>query len=65
MGTSMVGENGVCGEYEDDLELNPVLRFAEARERTNVAGCRSWGVTAEAVEEEEEEAELESWGGEG
>lgn len=65
MGTSMVGENGVWGEYEDALELNPAYRSTVARERINLAEHSSGGVAAEEVEEEEEETELDSCGGEG
>ena len=66
MGTSIVGENGVWGECEEALESNPARRFVQARERTSVAEYRSWRVTVEVVvDEEEEEAELESCGGEG
>ena len=61
MGTSMVGENKE--EYVCDLALNPVYRLAEARERSNLTGRRSGGVTVEVVEDEEQ-TELESGGGE-
>jgi len=61
MGTSIVGEKG---EYEDDLELNPALRSTAARERTNLVERSSGGVMMDEVEDEEE-AELESCGGEG
>lgn len=65
MGTSMVGENGVWGEYEDDRELSPARRSAVARERTSLAEDSSGGVTIEEVEGVVDEAELESGGGEG
>ena len=66
MGTSIVGENGDGGELEGDLRLNPARRFTVARERTSLTGLFSEGVMAEEVDEEdEEEAELESGGGEG
>lgn len=61
MGTSMVGENG---EYELDLESNPMWRFTEARERTNLTECSSGGV-AEEDAEDDEEAELDSGGNKG
>ena len=64
MGTSMVGEKGMRGEYEDGLDLNSARRFAVARERTSLIDGFTGGVIIEEVEEEEE-AELESCGGEG
>lgn len=64
MGTSMVGENRDEGEYEGDPALNPARRSTVARERTNLTEGSSGGVMTEDVEDEEE-AELESCGGEG
>lgn len=64
MGTWIVGEKGVWGEREDDLESNPAERFTVARERTSFTEHSPGGVMTEEVEDEEE-AELDSCGGEG